>query len=339
MFNVVGHENVVALLKKSLEKGAVSHAYLLVGPPHVGKMTLAINLAQALNCGAEDRPCGACESCKRIAEGKHADIQIVEMQKAGEGETAAKTRVSVEQVSEILHSVNLAPFEGQRKVFIFDGFENLSIAAANRMLKTLEEPVSNVVFILLTANEALVPITIVSRCQRLELFPLPFEQVEKSLIDRWGIGPVKAKLLARLSAGCLGWAVTMAQDESLLQQRNDWLDRWLEIIDADMDTRFTFAAKTGEKYAQNRETVQQKLVLLRDWWRDVLLVKVGNSGAIINVDREDTLKERADRHSLTDIRQLLQGVQSAIEQLKRNVNHQLVLEVLMLNLPERGKVK
>jgi DNA polymerase-3 subunit delta' len=338
MFNFVGNEKAVSLLTRSLEKGSTSHAYLLVGPAHIGKMTLAIELAKAVNCEADDRPCGICSSCKKIAEGKHSDIQIIELQKAGEGEST-KTRVSVEQVNEILHSVNLPPFEGKRKVFIFDGFENLSIAASNRMLKTLEEPVSNVIFVLLAENEKLVPATIISRCQRLELFPISFEQEERALIERWGVEPPKARLLARLSAGRLGWAVNMSQDDSLLQQRNDWLDTWLEIMDADLDTRFVFAAKTVERFSQNRETVLQKLAMLRDWWRDVMLVKAGTAESVTNVDRESDLRETAARFSLTKIRNFLRDIQSATEQLKQNVNPQLVMEVLMLNMPERGKVK
>ncbi|HXY73756.1 MAG TPA: DNA polymerase III subunit delta' C-terminal domain-containing protein, partial [Dehalococcoidales bacterium] len=276
--------------------------------------------------------------CKKIAENKHADIQVIEMPKASEGEST-KTRVSVEQVNEILHAVNLPPFEGKCKVFIFDGFENLSIAAANRMLKTLEEPVSNVVFVLLAENEKLVPVTIISRCQRLELFPISFEQEERVLVERWKVEPQKAKLLARLSAGRLGWAVAMSLDDSLLQQRNEWLDTWLEIIDSDLDTRFVFAAKTVDKFSQNRETVLQKLDMLRDWWRDVLLVKAGNAAAVTNVDREAELKEMSARYSLVKIRHFLHDVQAASEQLKKNINPQLVMEVLMLNMPERGKVK
>ena len=338
MWNFIGNEKAVSLLKRSLEKGSTSHAYLLVGPEHVGKMTLALELAKALNCEAKDRPCGVCPSCKKIAENKHADIQVIEMPKAAEGEST-KTRVSVEQVNEILHAVNLPPFEGKCKVFIFDGFENLSIAAANRMLKTLEEPVSNVVFFLLAENEKLVPVTIISRCQRLELFPISFEQEERVLVERWKVDPQKAKLLARLSAGRLGWAVAMSLDDSLLQQRNEWLDTWLEIIDSDLDTRFVFAAKTVDKFSQNRETVLQKLDMLRDWWRDVLLVKAGNSEAVTNVDREAELKEMSARYSLVKIRYFLRDVQAASEQLKKNINPQLVMEVLMLNMPERGKVK
>jgi DNA polymerase-3 subunit delta' len=340
MWNIINHEVAVSYLKRSLEKG-IAHAYLFVGPAHIGKMTLAINLAQALNCLApEERPCGICDSCLRIASGKHADVQIIKLEQGSEtGESSSKTRISVEQVDQILHSVNLPPFEGKYKVFIIDGVDFLSIGAANRLLKTLEEPARNIVFILLTTNESMVPATVISRCQRIELFPVALPLIEKELVARFNVEPEKAKLLSRLSTGSPGWAVTMSRDSQALQQRNDWLDEWLEIMEADLDTRFTFVTKLTERYTQNREILQQKLDLLRDWWRDVLLVKSGNEDTITNLDREDTLRQFADSNTLEQIRQLISEIESTISHLRQNVNPQLALEFLMLNIPERGKVK
>jgi DNA polymerase-3 subunit delta' len=340
MWNIINHQVAVSFLQRSLEKGTIAHAHLFVGPAHIGKMTLAINLAQALNCSSAERPCGVCDSCLRIAAGKHADVQTIKLEQGSEsGESVSKTRISVEQVDQILHSVNLPPFEGKYKVFIIDGLEFLSIAAANRLLKTLEEPIGSVVFIILTTNEAMVPATVISRCQRVELFAVATSLIEKELIARWNVESEKAKLLSRLSAGCPGWAVTMSHDTQLLQQRNDRLEEWIEIMDADFDVRFTFVAKITERYTQNRDTLQQKLTLLRDWWRDVLLVKSGNNEAVTNIDRKDMLQKFADTCNLTQIRQFIGSVESTITQLRQNVNPQLALEVLMLNIPERGKVK
>ncbi|MCX6003315.1 MAG: AAA family ATPase [Chloroflexi bacterium] len=340
MWDIIGQERAVFLFQRSLERGSLAHAYLLVGPPHIGKMTLALNIAQALNCESSEPPCGKCTVCKRIASVKHSDVQVLELSRVAESdEGESKTKIGVEQVDQILHSVNLAPFEGRYRVFIIDGVEYMSIAAANRLLKTIEEPVGKVVFILLTANESLVPATVVSRCQRIELLSVSNEEIEEALSNRWQIEPQKAKLLVRLSNGCFGWVVSAIADDSLIQQRTEWLDGWREMFDADFDRRFAFAAKMVEKYSQNREVVQQKLDLLLSWWRDLLLVKVDCGKDVTSVDFEDALKEMAIGYSLSQIRAFVGRIQSAKEQLRLNANPQLVVEVLMLNIPEKSKVE
>ncbi len=339
MWIITGQDKAVTFLQKSLEKGSLAHAYLLVSPPHVGKMTLAVNLAMAINCESPERPCGKCNSCQRIATGKHADVQVIELSQIVDSEGDSKTKISVEQVDQILHSVNLAPYEGKYKVFIIDGVEFMSIGAANRLLKTIEEPVPNVIFILLTANESLVPATIVSRCQRLELLPVTVETIEKGLIDRYHVAPEKAKLPARIANGCFGWAVSAIQDDTLIQQRTEWLDAWREMFDADYDRRFAFAAKLVEKYSQNRSIVQQKLDLLLGWWHDLLLVKVNSEKAINNIDYQQELKKMAAGYTLGQIRAFINKIQSAKEQLRLNSNQQLVMEVLMLNIPEKHIVE
>jgi DNA polymerase-3 subunit delta' len=339
MWSVVGQNKAVTFLQKSLEKNSLAHAYLLVGLPHVGKMTLAVNLAMAINCEAAERPCGKCASCLRIAAGKHADVQVIELSQIVDSEGESKTKISVEQVDQILHSVNLAPYEGKYKVFIVDGVEFMSIGAANRLLKTIEEPVENVIFILLTSNQSLVPVTIVSRCQRIEILPVAAETIEKGLIELYQVEPSKAKLLSLIANGCFGWAVSAIQDDTLIQQRKEWLDAWREMFSADYDRRFTFAAKLVEKYTQNRAIVQQKLDLLLGWWHDLLLVKADCEKDIKNIDYRNELQKMAAGYSLGQIRAFIDRIQSAKEQLRFNTNQQLVVEVLMLNIPDRNIVE
>jgi len=334
VWQVVGQDRVISLLQRSLERGMLAHAYLLVGPPHVGKMTLALNLAQALNCEAAERPCGKCVSCEKIAAAGHADVQIISL---APGENAAEAKpqaeISIDRIREIQHSASLPPFEGRYKVFIIDGAEFLSVEAANCLLKTLEEPADKVVFILLTANEHLLLTTVVSRCQRLELIPLSASEMETVLSSRWGIEPPKAKLLARLSRGCLGWALSAALNDGLLQQRAEKLDRLLEVARSDNEERFAYAAQLAAQFAQNRGAVQEVLALWLDWWRDLLLVKIGCQDMVTNVDRADTLVEMAKGYSPAQIRHFIASIQAAGEQLRQNANPRLVLEVLMLDMP------
>ncbi len=327
MWQVVGQSRVVSLLQRSLERGSIAHAYLVAGPPHVGKMTLALELAQALNCQGEGPPCGVCDSCQKIASGKHADVQIIGLNSNG------ATEISIDQIREIQHSSNLPPFEGRHKVFIIDGAELMSTEAANCLLKTLEEPAAGVIFILLTTSGGVLPATVVSRCQQLELPPLPASEVENVLSQRWGVEQQRAGLLARLCHGCLGWAILAASDERLLQQRAERIEGLLDIIGGDYESRFAYVNQLVTWFSQSRGLVREILDLWLDWWRDLLLVKLGSNSAITNIDHEATLVDIAKSYRLKQIRAVINGIQATGEQLRQNANPRLAFEVLMLSIP------
>jgi DNA polymerase-3 subunit delta' len=336
VWDVVGQDRAVSLLQRSLETGVLSHAYLLVGPAHVGKMTLAVNLAQAVNCEEAEAPCGQCASCLRIAGGKHADVMVVELGTAdGSTESESRVKISVEQIEQLQHSANLPPFEGRCKVFILDGAESLSIGAANRLLKTLEEPVANVLFVLTAVSEGLLPETVVSRCQRVELRPMAGGDIETVLMSRWGVESDKAALLSRIAGGCLGWAVAASHDDALLRQRGEWLDELVELADLGFAERFAYAGRLASRFGQNREAVQERLALWLDWWRDLLLVSADCQEDVTNVDRFALLSGTAKDYSLAQIRAFIDSVRATAEQLRLNANPLLALEVLMLNVPEK----
>jgi DNA polymerase-3 subunit delta' len=294
-------------------------------------MTLALNLAQAVNCQGGEPPCGLCDACQKITSGKYADVQIIGLNSGG-----SSTEISIDQIREVQHSSSLPPFEGKYKVFIINGAELLSTEAANCLLKTLEEPVGGVIFILLTTNGTLLPATVVSRCQQLELHPLPPSQVEAVLGERRGVEPKKAELLARLSHGCLGWALSAAVDDSLLQRRAERVDKLLDVVNGDYEERFDYAAQLVAQFSQSRGLVQEIFDLWLDWWRDLLLIKLGSSGAITNIDFEAKLVDMARSYNLAQIRAFINSIQAAGEQLQQNANPRLVLEVLMLNIPVRS---
>ena len=334
MWQTVGQDRAVSLLQRSLETGTLAHAYLFIGPPHVGKMTLALNLTQALNCEAAERPCGECASCQKIASANHADVQVIGLNQNGDSaEAKLRTEIGIDQIRQLQHSASLPPFEGSYKVFIIDGAEVLSIEAANCLLKTLEEPVDKVVFILLTTDVGLLPATVTSRCQRLELTPLAAAQAESVLNSHWNIEPPRDKLLARLSHGCLGWALSAASDDNLLQQREEEMDRLLGIISADYEKRFAYVARLATQFSKNRGSVYDVLNFWLDYWRDLLLVKLGCHDIITNVDQLSTLVETARGYTLSRIKDFIESIRLAGEQLRQNANPQLVMEVLMLDMP------
>ena len=334
VWQVIGQSRTVSLLKRSLEKGTIASAYLFSGPPHVGKMTLALNLAQALNCEADESPCGECSSCQKVASAKHADVQIIGFTPAGNADEAkTRTEIGIDQIRQVQHAASLPPFEGKYKLLIIDGADYLSTEAANCLLKTLEEPMGRVVFVLLAANNSLLPATVVSRCQRLKLLPMVAGEVEAALSNHWGIEPQKAKFLARLCHGCFGWALSAALDDNILEQRSEKLDRLVDIIITDYEERFVYAAELAGQFSQRRDLVWGILDLWLDFWRDLMLIKVGFGEAVTNIDLEATLADLAGRFSFTQIRVVIASLLSAGDELRQNANPRLVLEVLMLSIP------
>lgn len=336
VWSVIGQDRAVSLLQRSLEAGSLAHAYLFVGPAHVGKMTLALNLAQALNCESSQPPCGECAACRKVVSGKHADVQIIGLGHSNDlTESRSKVEISIDQIREVQHSANLPPFEGRYRVFIIDGAELLSIEAANCLLKTLEEPLDKVLFLLLTTKEQFLPKTVISRCQRLELLPLTVTKVETALVDNWGVEPGKARTLARLSHGCIGWAVR-ALDELWLRQHTEKIDRLIDIVNADSEERFAYATQLATQFGQDRATVLEILNLWLDWWRDLLLVGVGAGDYVTNFEHSTMLNDMAGCYTVAQIRNFITDVQASREQLKQNANPRLALELLMLNIPEKG---
>jgi DNA polymerase-3 subunit gamma/tau len=155
---LIGQEHVVRTLRNAIAEGRVAHAYLFTGPRGVGKTTVARLLAKAVNCTAPpaERPCGMCETCHSIAEGRAVDV--IEMD--------AASHTSVEDARDIIERVQFRPAVARTKVYIIDEVHMLSTAAFNALLKTLEEPPPHALFILATTEVHKVPATIVSRCQR-----------------------------------------------------------------------------------------------------------------------------------------------------------------------------
>jgi len=332
MWRTIGQLKALALLEHSLRMNNLAHAYLFVGPAHVGKTTLAVDLAQAVNCQGAASPCGECQSCRRIANGRHADVVIIGLNSArGLTETKPRVEISIEDIRALQRSASLPPYEGKCKVFIIDGAEYLSSEAANCLLKTLEEPLPKVIILLLTAEESRLLPTVVSRCQRVELKPMSSGEIEKVLIESQGVNDDRARLLTRLSQGCFGWALTASVDDNYLAQRAQRLSEMFSLFSAGWEERFAYAGQLGS----GRKPAEEIIKLWVVWWRDVMLTKCECKQVIINVDYTLVLEEWAQALDLQEIKDFSNSLRRSLSQISRNANLQLVFETLMLDMPRK----
>ncbi len=331
-WNVLGQDHITTPLARSLAQGRLSHAYIIVGQQLSGKTTLALDIARALNCSGGDPPCGRCSPCQRITRGLHADVQVVTVTPDPETKRM-RTVIAIDQVREMEQRAALGPYEGKTLVFIIDPAEKLHPAAANALLKTLEEPPSNVTLLLLTGQEQGLLPTIRSRCQRLELRPLSQEAIAQALAQRGSVAPEDAALLARLSGGRLGWALAAAKDPKVLESRQEHLEGLLEVLDNGLERRFHVAQEMAGQFSRNRAVVMETLALWLSWWRDLLLAKEGASSLIANSDWRQSQEERAARYTTEQAAAMNRDLLATMDRLEANVNARLALDALMLATP------
>lgn len=333
-WRTLGQDHLIARLQPALERGRESHAYLLVGPPRVGKLTLAREIAQAVNClHGPGVPCGACGQCQRIADNLHADVRVVDIEfsRMVEGRNTVST-ITIDAIREMERTVNLNPFEGSRTVIIIDGASAMTPEAANALLKTLEEPPPGVLFLLLADDEeALLP-TIRSRCQALHLLPMSRRTMFEFLTQQRGASEDDADKLYRLSRGCLGWALRALDDPQLLEQRQADLERMRETVGAGLDARFSYANEVASLFGSDRAAARELLSLWLRWWRDLLLVKEGAEEYLHNADLADELRSHAEILTTAQIDAFIRRLLTTMAALDANANPRLALETLMLHV-------
>lgn len=325
-WNILGHQWAVTLLQNTLRWGEPHQAYLFTGRSGIGRRTLALKLAQAINCTQPPEagiPCEQCRTCRLIAQMQHPDLSIIHAD--NEGGT-----LKVEQIRELQHTLALAPYEARYRVAVLLRFEEANPSAANALLKTLEEPPERVI-LMLTANdsESLLP-TIVSRCEVLRLRPPGRAQVTRHLIEKYACEPSHAHLLSNLSDGCPGVAVRLLENPQILVQRDQWLEEHLTLLHTNRAERFRYA----EKLSKDKTDIRAALLTWLSLWRDVTLQAAGAATPISNIHLSEQIRELAQQIGVQNARQFVQRLQSAFEQLDHNVNPKLLLEVILLDLPQ-----
>ena len=329
-WGLMGHEWAVNMLQHQIQEGAVRHAYLFTGAPGVGRRTLALRFAQALNCPNPPAPgeaCRTCQTCKQIEKMQYPDLMVV--QSEHEGGT-----LKVEQIRDIQHGLSLKPYQGNYRVAIILRFQEANANSANALLKTLEEAAKYVVLILIAENpDQLLP-TIISRCEVLHLRSQPLESVQYFLHSH-GADVDQARFLAHLSGGSPGYGLRLMEDVSILEQRIRRLDEIHWLLSSNRNQRFDYVEKILKDIIEPRQVLE----LWSSFWRDVMLVSSGSNVALTNIDRQEEIVALSQKIDLAQARWLVLDIEKSIQRLERNVNTRLLLEVLLLDWPYLKKLE
>lgn len=327
-WGLLGHEWAVEMLKQHLIRNSVRHAYLICGPPGVGRRTLALRFAQALNClnpPAPGEPCGSCRTCQQIERMQYPDLTVIQAEKEGGS-------LKVEPIRELRQSLSLKPYQGKYRVALLLRFQEATTGAANALLKTLEEAPAYAILLLTADTPEQLPPTVPSRCEILRLRAVPVEMVKLTLKEH-GAEEAKAHLLAHISGGRPGYALRLMQDQEALEFRSRRLVEIQKLLRSSRRERFAFAEKLTEKKYQERERFHETLQLWLAFWRDVLLRVAGSDAPLVNVDYHSEIEALASRLSLPAARRLVDTAEGAIERLEKNVNARLLAENLLLDWP------
>ncbi len=313
--DLIGHEWAVRRLRGALARGTLGQSLLFIGPPQVGKTTLALALAESLL--AHDA-----RTRTLVAQRKHADLFVIAPE--GEHET-----ISIERVRELQRALLLTPLESQHRVAILTDAQALSLGAMNALLKTLEEPPpAAVIMLTATAADALLP-TILSRCQVLQLRPVPRAPLEAGLRAR-GASPAQAAALATLAQGRVGWALQALQDEAVLHARLQAINDLLRLLGASHTARFAYAeqlARAGDLH------IRATLQAWQRFWRDITRAALGGILSSGWSSYDELVHRVASQVPGAAAAACLHCLVRTEQVILQNANARLALDVLLTRLP------
>lgn len=344
---VVGQKHIVQTLKNAITASRIAHAYLFCGPRGTGKTSIARIFAKSLNCenGPTANPCGKCPNCTKIRNGHSVDVIEID---------AASNR-GIDEIRDLREKVRYAPVEGKYKAYIIDEVHMLTSEAFNALLKTLEEPPSHVIFILATTEASRVPVTIESRCQRLDFSRISFSEVKSHLqkiakTEGFEIEDGAFDLIVRAGEGSMRDSVSLLDQLVSYAGNKISIDNVVELLGcADEDMLFLLSDAMAAK------DVAQTLKILHDaidrgrssnqitkdlvmHFRNVLFVKLNAKETLeLTKDHLLRLEKLAQLIDMESIKKIIQTLSRAELDMKWHPHGRLVLEVALLELLETGE--
>ena len=316
---------VLKMLKNSLIKNRVAHAYLFEGMRGTGKKEISLLLTKALFCESlidGYKPCESCNNCRRINNGNHPDVHIVEPDGLS---------IKVDQIRSLQAEFSKKGVESSRKVYVIAHADKMSVSASNSLLKFLEEPSPGTVAFLLTEQlQQLLP-TILSRCQVLTFHPLAPQVMVKQLVEN-GVKPVKAPLLAQLT-NSLDEALKLNVDEWFAQAQKIVVKLYEVLKKNPLEAMVTLQVDWFLNF-KDKEQIQRGLDLLLLIFKDVLYIQLDKQEQIVFIEERERLKQFALQTSGRRLSDQMSAILDAKRKLQANMNPQLMMEQLVLKIQE-----
>lgn len=311
---IVGHDKPKGLLSSMIEKDRLPHALLFSGPPGVGKSSLALAVVKRLFCD-KGTACGACRPCQNVIRGTHPDLRLIR----------SDDSIGIDTLRSVTKEVYESPYEAPIRVILIDGAEQMTREAANALLKTLEEPPPQNLFILIASSEKDVPLTIRSRCMRVGFGPISREAIREHFSRALELPGKKADLFASLSCGSMSSGLFW-MDEGHLSTRR----RLAELV---VGRKKSFVAATGlaEIITGSDKGLPLYLYFLLSLFRDLWVsAEGGDAPDFVNSDLRELIEGSAWDASW--IERSLSAIQQALSGLRYNVNRWLAFEHLVLSV-------
>ena len=339
---LLDQERPVRLLKAALASGNLPHAYLFTGPEGVGKKSAAQSMAMALNCrGRSEKqsgrsrdveaadteqtvyptdPCGGCRACRKIASASHPDVYRL---------SPAGSYLKVDQIREMGRRLSLKSHEAKVRVAIIEAAHTLNPEAGNTLLKVLEEPPENTLFILLARQASELLPTIVSRCRHIRFNPISAESLAAHLKANYAIPAAEADVIARMSGGSLTRAAAMTE--------KDWIAhrRWLIAVLSELDAQpVNYHLAFAEALARDTERLPTALEIMKSWFRD-LAVCNHRPDHLINQDLSNTMAELRKHYPHQRLLAISRAIEMAAHRIENNANARLALDQLVIALSDK----
>jgi DNA polymerase-3 subunit delta' len=340
LFEVLGQEFPKKYFSEAVKNNKIAHSYIIEGPDGIGKSIFALHMAQTLLCSSNNRPCGVCNSCRKVEKKLHPDVKVIDTDKKSLG---------VNDIRELIDEIGIRPYEGLKKIIIIKKADTITAEGQNALLKTLEEPPDNVNLILLVANLETVLQTIQSRCQVIRLSRVSTQLIKEFLISNVGDSSGKASdadrstktkasnydeekimVAADLSDGIPGRAL-LQLEKKYSELRTKTIEFACRIINTDPLTGFDQA----KFFNDNKEQVAYIFDILNTWNRDIYMFKsTKDKKNVINKDFYDLLIEQSRLLSYNRLDRIIDALKATEQKMKRNANFQLAIEMMLLKYQE-----